>query len=71
MYFDTTVFTREQLAYLVANYGEDHIMLGTDYPYDMAEYFPIEHIVTTDSLSDQQKAAVAGGTAIELFGIKR
>lgn len=71
MYFDTTVFTREQLGYLVANYGADHIMLGTDYPYDMAEYFPVEHIVTTDSLSDEQKAAVAGGTAVDLFSLKR
>lgn len=71
MYFDTTVFTRPQLAYLVDNYGADHIMLGTDYPYDMAEYFPVEHITTTESLSDDQKAAVAGGTAVELFGLKR
>ena len=71
MYFDTTVFTREQLAYLVGNYGADHIMLGTDYPYDMAEYYPIEHIVTTAALSNDQKAAVAGGTAVGLFGLKR
>jgi aminocarboxymuconate-semialdehyde decarboxylase len=71
MYFDTTVFTREQLAYLVGNYGAYHVMLGTDYPYDMAEYFPIEHITTTSALSDGEKAAVAGETAVKLFGLKR
>lgn len=70
MYFDTTVFTPQQLEYLVKNYGEDHIMMGTDYPYDMAEYFPIEHIVSTPELSDSQKAAVAGETAVKLFGLK-
>ena len=71
MFFDTTVFTREQLGYLVANYGADHIVMGTDYPYDMAEYFPVEHIATTPSLSDAEKAAVAGETAMSLFGLKR
>ncbi len=71
MYFDTTVFTHHQLEYLVRNYGEDHIVLGTDYPYDMAEYFPVEHIVSTPGLSDKQKAAVAGETAVKLFGLKR
>ena len=70
MFFDTTVFTTQQLEYLVKQYGEDHIVLGTDYPYDMAEYFPVEHVVST-SLSDSQKAAVAGETAIKLFGLKR
>jgi len=70
MFFDTTVFTTQQLEYLVTQYGEDHIVLGTDYPYDMAEYFPVEHVVSTPSLTDSQKAAVAGETAIKLFGLK-
>jgi aminocarboxymuconate-semialdehyde decarboxylase len=64
------VFTPEQLEYLVRNYGEDHVVMGTDYPYDMAEYFPVEHIVSVPSLSDKQKAAVAGETAVKLFGLK-
>jgi aminocarboxymuconate-semialdehyde decarboxylase len=71
MYFDTTVFTNSQLEYLVREFGADHIMLGTDYPYDMAEYFPVEHIVSTKNLSDKEKAAVAGETAVKLFGLKR
>jgi aminocarboxymuconate-semialdehyde decarboxylase len=70
MYFDTTVFTTHQLEYLVKVFGADHIVLGTDYPYDMAEYFPVEHIVST-SLTDAEKAAVAGETAVKLFGLKR
>ena len=71
MYFDTTVFTPHQLEYLVKVYGADHIVLGTDYPYDMAEYFPVEHVVSAPALSDAQKAAVAGETAVKLFGLKR
>jgi aminocarboxymuconate-semialdehyde decarboxylase len=71
MYFDTTVFTPQQLEYLVKEYGEDHIVMGTDYPYDMAEYFPVEHIVSATGLTDSQKAAVAGETALKLFDLKR
>lgn len=71
MYFDTTVFTPHQLEYLVRQYGADHILLGTDYPYDMAEYFPIQHVVATEGLSEAEKAKVAGGSAVELFKLDR
>ena len=71
MYFDTTVFTPHQLGDLVRDYGEDHIVMGTDYPYDMAEYYPVEHIVSAPGLTESQKAAVAGETAVKLFGLKR
>lgn len=71
MYFDTTVFTSHQLEYLVRQFGSDHIMLGTDYPYDMSEYFPIQHVTSVESFSDAERNAVVGGTAIELFGLKR
>ncbi len=68
MYFDSVVFTNHQLEYLVRIFGADHIMMGSDYPFDMADYDPIEHIATSD-LCDEEKAAVAGGTAIRLLGL--
>lgn len=67
-YFDSVVFTDHQLEYLVKLYGADHIVMGTDYPYDMADYDPVEHIVSS-GLSDADKAAVAGGSAIKLLGL--
>ena len=69
LYFDTTVFTHEELEYLVNNYGDDHIVMGTDYPYDMAEYFPVQHIVDSN-LTDEQKKNVVGQTALKLFNIE-
>jgi aminocarboxymuconate-semialdehyde decarboxylase len=69
MYFDTIVFTPHQLEYLVRTFGADHVVLGTDYPYDMGEYYPVDHVVGT-SLSEEEKAAVAGGTAMKLFGLR-
>ena len=38
IYFDSVVFTPYQLAELVRLYGADRIIMGTDYPFDMADY---------------------------------
>ena len=44
IYFDTVVFTPHQLAELVRLFGADHIIMGTDYPFDMADFDPIGHV---------------------------
>lgn len=69
VYFDSVVFTPHQLEYLVRLYGADHIVMGTDYPYDMAEYDPVGHVMATDGLSEDDKAKVTGGTAKALLGL--
>jgi aminocarboxymuconate-semialdehyde decarboxylase len=35
VYFDTMVFSETQLRHLVNLWGADHVVIGTDYPYDM------------------------------------
>jgi len=69
IYVDTVVFTPEQLAALVATFGADHVLMGTDYPYDMAEYDPLEHLAATGSLDATARAAIAGGNAKKLLGV--
>lgn len=69
IYFDTVVFTPEQLAALVATFGSDHVLMGTDYPYDMAEYDPLEHLAATESLGAAARGAIAGGNAKKLLGV--
>jgi len=68
IYVDTVVFTPEQLTALVTTFGIDHVLMGTDYPYDMAEYDPLQHLATAASLDDAARAAVAGGNAKRLLG---
>ena len=41
------VFTPIQLEALVKTFGADHVVLGTDYPFDMADFDPVEHVVST------------------------
>jgi aminocarboxymuconate-semialdehyde decarboxylase len=69
LYFDTIVFTREQLEYLVANYGADHVMLGTDYPYDMGENDPIGFIESA-RLTSADRRAIMGENAARLLAIE-
>lgn len=67
-YFDTVVFTDHQLEYLVKVYGADHIVMGTDYPYDMAEVDPVGHVNGAD-LTDAQKDMIIGGNAAQLLNL--
>jgi aminocarboxymuconate-semialdehyde decarboxylase len=69
IYVDTVVFTPHQLAALVGMFGLDNVLLGTDYPYDMAEYDPIGHIAAVPSFEPAAIAAMAGGNAKKLLGL--
>ena len=68
-YFDTMVFEPGQLEYLVSTYGADHVLLGTDYPYDMGEDDPLALIASTVGLDQNQIDLVAGGNAARLLGL--
>jgi aminocarboxymuconate-semialdehyde decarboxylase len=69
IYFDTVVFTPHQLTELVRVFGADHILMGTDYPFDMAEFDPIGHVAATDGFDAAMIAAITGGNARKLLGI--
>jgi len=69
LYFDAMVFTPEGLRHLVAQVGASQIMLGTDHPIPWEQH-PVDHVFATTTLSDKEKAAILGGNAAKLFGIK-
>jgi predicted TIM-barrel fold metal-dependent hydrolase len=69
LYFDALVFTPEGLRHLVAQVGASQIVLGTDHPIPWEEH-PVDHVFATTSLTDKQKAAILGGNAARLFGIR-
>jgi len=70
LYFDTIVFTHHQLEYLAEVWGSDHLLLGSDYPFDMGEPNPVRFIATA-KLGPADKAAILGGNAAKLLKIKR
>jgi aminocarboxymuconate-semialdehyde decarboxylase len=68
IFVDTVVFTPGQLKALVETFGADHVVLGTDYPFDMADFDPIEHVVST-GFDATTTAAICGGNAKKLLGL--
>jgi aminocarboxymuconate-semialdehyde decarboxylase len=68
IYFDTVVFTPHQLQELVRLYGADRILMGTDYPFDMADYDPVGHVCDA-GLDDAAVAAICGGNVKRLLGL--
>ena len=69
LYVDSVVFTPHQLAGLIEVFGADHVLIGTDYPFDMAEADPLGHLASVPGLPDATLAAIAGGNARRLLGI--
>lgn len=70
VYFDTVVFSHAQLEHLVRLWGADHVVIGTDYPYDMGYYRPVDFVNGAQALTRAQKDAIIGGNAAKLLKIK-
>lgn len=70
-YFDTMVFEPDQLGFLIDKYGSDHILLGTDYPYDMGETDPLGLLNKVSGLDPDDIDLITGGNAARLLGIER
>ncbi len=68
VYVDSVVFTPHQLRGLIEVFGADKVLMGTDYPFDMAESDPVGHVCGA-GLDDATVAAIAGGNARRLFGV--
>ena len=69
LYYDTIVFTPEALRHLAAEAGPGQIVMGTDYPFPWTST-SVDHILGTPGLSDADRIAMLGGTAMTLLGIK-
>jgi len=44
-------------------------VMGTDYPFDMAEYNPIGHIAGVQGMDEATLAQIAGGNAARVLGL--
>src|SRR5260221_3368358 len=69
VYLDTVVFSYHQLAYMLDLFGPDRILMGTDYPFDMAEYNPIGHVAGIQGIDEGTVAQLAGGNAVRVLGL--
>ena len=56
-YFDTIAHSQPALEYLVRTFGADHVVLGSDYPYDMGLDDPRAVLSALDPAAQEQIAA--------------
>jgi aminocarboxymuconate-semialdehyde decarboxylase len=69
LYFDIITHAKPALEYLVGEFGADHVVLGTDYPYDMGVADPVGLIDSLTSTDAAGKQAIKGGNAAKLLKI--
>jgi aminocarboxymuconate-semialdehyde decarboxylase len=67
LYFDTLVFDKAELRFMLDTYGADHLCLGTDYPFDMSEPDPVGFHA---GLPESDREQILGGTAARLLGLR-
>jgi len=70
LYFDSLVYSPGELSRLVQAVGADHVVVGTDYPFDMSVEDPIARLDAIE-LPRAERDAIAGGTAAGLLGLTR
>jgi aminocarboxymuconate-semialdehyde decarboxylase len=69
-YCDTITHSPEALAYLITVMGSDHVVMGTDYPYDMGDLTPVQTVSKQKSISAEDRQRILGGNARALFRLK-
>src|ERR1700744_1719288 len=69
IYFDSLIFEPEAIRHLGAQGGASQVVLGSDYPY-IWEMHPVDPILATPSLSDDERADILGRTAARLFNMQ-
>jgi len=67
-YFDSLVFEPEALRYLIDLVGSDHIAIGTDSPFDMADQSPVDTIDAVSGITHDEHHDLCCGTALQLLG---
>lgn len=70
-WFDTITHNERALRYVIDMVGASKVVLGSDYPADMGEPFPVDWIEKAADLSGAERRAILGGNAVELFGLQR
>ena len=66
LYHDTILHSAPQLEFLISQSGANHILLGTDYPFDMGMMDPVR-FVRRLKIDDGQKNAILTGNPSRLL----
>jgi aminocarboxymuconate-semialdehyde decarboxylase len=68
LYFDTITHSPSALRFLVETAGVDHVLLGSDYPFDMGNFDCVAKVKVA-GLPAAQETSILGGRAAALLGL--
>jgi len=63
LYFDSITHSGRALEFLVDTVGADHVVIGSDYPFDMGPAEPVRSVEENALISEADKAKILGGNA--------
>ena len=64
LHYDTIVHSQRALEFLIATVGPEHVLLGSDYPFDMGD---LDCVARVKAISSQGRDLVLGARAKELL----
>jgi aminocarboxymuconate-semialdehyde decarboxylase len=64
LHYDTIVHSTRALEFLIATVGAEHVLLGSDYPFDMGEF---DCVARVKAISSDRRDIVLGARAKELL----
>ena len=68
LYFDSVLFTPEDMRHLIAVVGASQVVVGTDYP-TLWNRTPVDRILAVPGLNDEERISIFGNTAARLLKI--
>ena len=66
LYFDSVLFTPEDMRHLIAVVGASQVVVGTDYP-TLWNRTPVDRILAVPGLKDEERISIFGNTAARLL----
>jgi aminocarboxymuconate-semialdehyde decarboxylase len=70
MYFDTIAHRPEALRYVADIVGAGRIVMGTDYPFHVADPDPVKTVASIPGITGEERASIEGGLAADLLGLE-
>lgn len=70
-YFDSLVYDKDNLAFLIERFGHDKIIMGSDYPFLLREIDPGKVIDDSPDLPTEVKKAILGENALQFLNYQK
>lgn len=68
LFYDTAVFNQTLLSRIVEDVGADHVMLGTDHPFELGDFTPRDTVIEL-GLDDADTRNIMWNNAAKLLGL--